>query len=157
MLIIFIVLIIVFSVIKFFCSETGFKFLNWLDEKSLERDLAKIDPLLVEERKARRKSIERLKKEPAILNAYAEYRGNLRRKEKPVPLDDFINAYLDSFAGIGNVKLNLDEDGEIISVILEGYGEVPLDLIKETEPRAYKQIMDTYEKFKRENNLGVRR
>ena len=91
------------------------------------------------------------------MNAYAEYRGNLRRKEKPVPLDDFINAYLDSFAGIGNVKLNLDEDGEIISVILEGYGEVPLDLIKETEPRAYKQIMDTYEKFKRENNLGVRR
>ena len=153
MLWIFILVFAVGAFVKFCASDTGMKFFNWLNEKKLERDLEKIDPLLVAERKARKKTIEESRNDPEILNAYAEYKANLRRNEKPVPLDDFIDAYLDSLARVANFHLKLDEDGKIIAVELEGYGEVSLDFIKETEPRAYKQIMDAYENFKRESGI----
>ena len=56
-------------------------------------------------------------------------------------------------SSVANFHLKLDEDGKILAVELEGYGEVSLDFIKETEPLAYKQIMDAYENFKRESGF----
>ena len=104
MLWIFILVFAVGAFVKFCASDTGMKFFNRLNEKTLERDLKKIDK---------------------------QYNSS----------------------SVANFHLKLDEDGKIIAVELEGYGEVSLDFIKETEPRAYKQIMDAYENFKRESGF----
>ena len=150
---VFTVVFIFCIIIRFAASETGGKFLNRLEEKRWRQEMQKEDPLFEAAYQARQKSIKNSKKNPEYQAAYNEYLANLKRGQIPLSFDEFINQIIDSLAGVGNFKINIDLYGNIESIELEGYGEVPLEMIKELEPRAYAKIMEEYEKFRREHNF----
>jgi len=150
---VFFLCLIVFGFVAFFGSPTGLKLIQWLNKKNYEREMQKADPFFEEELKARQKTVQNLKGNAEYQAAYNQYLATLKRGEFPLSYEDFISNYLDSLAGVGKFTLHIDLYGNIESVELEGYGEVPLEMVKELEPRAYAQIMAEYEKFKRERNF----
>lgn len=157
-----IILILIVSVIAFFSTPLGRELTAKMErandkraEKEYIDEMSKYDPLIKATYEARQKSIAELKENAEVQLAYNQYKLSLNRRQEPIPIEEFIEKfYIEPNAGTGQFTLNLDERGNILSVNLKGYGEVPLEMVKEYEPRAYAKIMQEYERFKRENNLS---
>lgn len=142
-----------FLLILIACSVT-YQFGKWLYEKYKLHRLKKIDPAFAEIFISHQKLIDDLKTNPAVTENYLKYRLNLKSGESPLPLEKFIvQILLELKPQRRRFELQLDERGEILSVKLEGYGEISLELIKICDRNCYEEIIQGYKNFKRENNL----